>query len=44
MKYERGEREPDINTWMKISEITGVSLDFIIANKPSSNRDALLSA
>jgi len=44
MKYERGEREPDIKTWEKIADVTGASLDFIIANRPAVNRDVLLSA
>jgi ribosome-binding protein aMBF1 (putative translation factor) len=29
-KYERGEREPNVQVWAKISDFTGVSLDVLI--------------
>lgn len=35
LKYERGEREPNVVIWTRILNTTGVSLDFIIAGKPT---------
>lgn len=40
-KYERGEREPNIQIWAKISDFTGVSLDVLIKgvkNQPDTLR------
>jgi transcriptional regulator with XRE-family HTH domain len=38
-KYERGIREPDLKTWIKIHQTLRVSLDFLISGEPRSRRE-----
>lgn len=44
LKHERGKTQPNVETWKNISEVTGLSLDFLIADKPNKPRDLLQSA
>lgn len=39
-KYERGEREPDIKTWIKLHKKLNVSLDFLISGDPGTRLES----
>lgn len=34
-QYERGDREPKVATWIKLSELFNTSIDYLVGNAPT---------